>query len=57
MTDIDDAIFELVQMGMVKASGRKRNGQTAWELTEFGRLCAEFYEQVEGALPSGSRVN
>jgi hypothetical protein len=49
MSDIDDAIFELVQMGMVEDTGRKRNGQTLWALTELGRVCAEFYEQVEGA--------
>jgi hypothetical protein len=57
MTDIDDAIFELVQMGMVKASGRKRNGQTAWELTELGRQYCEVFETVERALLLGSRPN
>jgi hypothetical protein len=32
---------KLVAMGMLRDSGRRRNGQIVWEITELGKAYAE----------------
>lgn len=37
---IQQAIAELVSLGLVEDTGERRNGRIVWRLTELGRLAA-----------------
>jgi hypothetical protein len=39
--EIEEAIRDLVRLGLVKDSGQRRNGKIVWVLTELGKLVQE----------------
>jgi hypothetical protein len=38
----------LVEMGILRDSGRRRNGQILWELTELGKECGDEIIDAQG---------
>jgi hypothetical protein len=45
--DVVKAREELVRMGLLRDSGRRRNGEIVWEITDIGIVHAEA--MIEGA--------
>jgi hypothetical protein len=42
---VEEAIRDLVKLGLVADSGLRRNGQILWELTPLGKMRAEWDAQ------------
>ena len=42
--EVRKACEELAEIGLIKDSGRRRNGQIVWVATPFGRLLADLPE-------------
>jgi hypothetical protein len=48
-SDLIKAREDLVRMGLLRDSGRRRSGQTVWEITEAGKAyCADMIDADQG---------